>query len=88
MIAGTTMMEIGASFTFSYEYSYIATTEKTFNGISYVVYYFDNYRTLFVKKGVEFQNPLNIKGHVITTENEIKDGDYYFMIDAKYAIPL
>ena len=79
------MMNDGDYFTathgsFSQELMVIAVCKETISGTDYTVYYLDHDYTLYEKEGYTVGNPLDVTGHLIVDEKEIKGGDYYLKV--------
>ena len=65
---------------FSQEIIVLAVVCQSFAGFDYNVYYFEADYLLYEKKGYAVDNPLDVKGHLILSEEEIKGGDYYLKV--------
>lgn len=65
---------------FSQELIVASTGHQTFAGVDYNVYYMANGYVLYEKKGYVVDNPLDVKGHLVLSEEEIKGGDYYLKV--------
>ena len=88
MNAGNLSMKIGDVLklkydSFSQDVFVVSTDYKTFGDYGYNVYYLYKEKgyVLYEKKGYAVDNPLDVKGHLILSEEEIKGGDYYLKIE-------
>ena len=88
-------MEIGDTFTVTYgkhsaELLVAAIDSNNFNigGNTYTVYALATMHILYEKKGFTVGNSLNIANHIISSDKEIKGGNYYIKINSKSALPL
>ncbi len=87
------LMQIGDLLTVKFgdksqELIVVSKTEPSTNGTNFYEYNFTYGNVLYVRHGFTVSNPLDIKGHNISSCNEIKDGDFYLKVNASYALPL